>query len=67
MIEKLIMWYKHMSGTNTGKTTFWVDEHGRNCVGFECECGEIHGKAIIKDEHIDNMLTNLKIEKNEIS
>jgi len=61
MIKKLIMWFKHITGTNKGHNIFWVDVNGNNCVGFKCECGEIHGKVVIEDKYVDDIMSKLNI------
>lgn len=56
------MWFKHLTGTNKGRPIFWK-EGDKQYVGFDCECGEIHGVTEITDNDIDRMLLkDLKIK-----
>lgn len=61
MIKKIIMWFKHLTGSNEGRVIFWVDTDDNNCVGFKCECGKIHGETVIEDKHVDDMLAKHNI------
>lgn len=47
MFQKLLHWYEHLRGTNTGDIISY-NEDGMICVAFQCYCGKIDPSSIQK-------------------
>lgn len=58
--RRLIHWFEHLIGWNTGKIISWSDDDFIY-IGFECdECGKIDQKSIDKVEY--KKVINQKVE-----